>query len=203
MMIGTSWVTTRHATAGVLAHERVAQRAQPEGDVDPALPAGRAVVELAESVASGGFVGERGDDAAMGQQVEDPELALAQPLVGDDLDVQASRRDDVTGRLHRAHVRRADDGVGALAARLLAQPHAERVGLLDTEVRQRDVHVTVGEVEPLELPGTSRIVGDVAEALSVPEQPEGGELVSHRRRLPGAPGGVTPAFRRAVPHAIP
>ena len=67
MMIGDLVGDDEHPPVGVLADERVAERAQAQGDVDPALAARRAVVELAEPVAAASAsLGVGGDDAAGG-----------------------------------------------------------------------------------------------------------------------------------------
>src|SRR3954471_3636454 len=58
------------------------QAAYPQGDVGPALPARRPVVELAQQIPPAGFVGILLADAGAGHAVERAEVPLAQPLVG-------------------------------------------------------------------------------------------------------------------------
>ena len=71
----------QHALVGILQVDRVERRAQPQDDVGPALPAGRAVVEFAHLSAMRRLARELLADTAPGEPVEDAELALAQALV--------------------------------------------------------------------------------------------------------------------------
>jgi len=72
--------------------EPLEQAADPEQDVTPALPAGGPVVELAEQLPAPGLVGVCLTDTGPGEAVEPAEVALAQPLVLDDVDLDVAAR---------------------------------------------------------------------------------------------------------------
>ncbi len=181
-----------HPLAFVFAGDRVTQRTQPQRHVDPALPAGRPMVELAEPLAAPRFTGEAHPHPVPREQIEDAQLAFAQPLVEVDLESETGRRADALGRLRGADVRRGDDDVGH--RRLSGEPPAQRGRLLDAELGQGDVHVTVGDVQRLLLIGARPFANHVALALTVAHQPQLRRLW-HAQPLPGRDGGYTRARR--------
>src|SRR5688500_15349731 len=91
--------------------EHLGHAADPQSHVGPALPAGWPVVELAEVLAAGRLVREPLPDAAAGEAVEDTEVALAQPLVPDELEVEPGGADGDPGCGRSTGVRRAEHRV--------------------------------------------------------------------------------------------
>src|SRR5919107_1029474 len=74
--------------AVVVHAERVEHAAHPQRDVAPALAARRAVVELADALAAGRLVRELLADTGTGEPVEGAEVALPEPLVEGELQVE-------------------------------------------------------------------------------------------------------------------
>jgi transglutaminase-like putative cysteine protease len=173
----------------VLACERVAKRPQAKRDVDPALATGRSMVELAQPAPALGLVGKPRLDAAAREQIEDSELALAQALVEAQAAIDPGLVEHELGGLHSTDVRRRDHGRRRVV--VLTDPPTECTRLLAPELRQRHVHVALGEVERFEALGVRRVSSDIAEALPVSNQPELAGIVSHLGAIPTASGDRT------------
>ncbi len=75
------WCDEQHPSAGVLTAEGIAQGPEAECDVDPALSAGRAVVELAQPSPADGFGRHPARESTCRQEVGDAVLAFAESLV--------------------------------------------------------------------------------------------------------------------------
>src|SRR6187551_3316810 len=100
--------------------DRIQHGTQPKDDVGPALPARRAVVELAEHCAVRRFGRVTGTDSSGRQPIEYSELALAKPLVRDGARGaarQGTRLANELRRLASANVGRAEDDFGPLVLR--------------------------------------------------------------------------------------
>ena len=95
------------------------------------------------------------------------------------LDVEASRVEHMSRRVGGAQVRRRHDDVWASAGGLLSQPNTERLRLLDAQIRERDVHVPLGDVQTVDRNDSGCVVGDVAETLTVAQQPQCLQLRVH------------------------
>ena len=144
------------------------QAARAQHHVGPALPGRRLVVELADVGAALGLLGIPRPDALAGQAVEQPEVALAQALVHQQLDVEVGQRG--AGRVGGASVGRADDEVRSLPLREPCSPPAEGARLLLAVGGQLDVRVACRELEPLGIRVTGLVVGDVPGTLPVAHQ---------------------------------
>ena len=169
----------QHPLVEVFACQRVAQRADPQGDIHPALPAGGAVVELAEPPSALGLEGLARSTPAVVEQVEHAELAFAQSLVGVDRQIEpgltrAAMSAVCTARTYGDEITTCGGGARSTPA---SAPNAVR--LFDTERGQRDVHVALGDVEHLELRRASTVARHVAEALSMTQQPELDRITDH------------------------
>src|SRR6478736_2026095 len=177
-------------TAACLRQGKVKEEVtHPEGDVGPALAAGRTVVELAEPGPSLGLLGMARPDPRAGEPVEDPEVTLAQPFVPGRL--HPDGLGDDACRAGRPEVRRAEHDVGA--ARLgRGDVLRQHRGLSFAALGERRVGVSGVEVEMARtgLPGPG--IGDVADALTVADQDERVHRAGER------PGGC-PAQTHAVP----
>src|SRR4051794_38226223 len=93
----------------MLACERITKRSHAQGDVDPTLAAGRAVIELAESAPPFRLEGITRLDSVRGEQVQHPQLALAKPFVAVHPKVQAGCAECDGGGLHSSGIRRGDN----------------------------------------------------------------------------------------------
>ena len=141
---------------GVVAHQyhpvsaaQVVQFAEygskPQRHVGPALPRGRAVVELPDVAATLGLGGELLADPLPRQPVEASQVAFTEPLVQDDLAVDVLHR--APGGLQGPGVRRGQHQVRQVVG--LRHPLAERVCLAASLVGQLNVGVTGREVQPV------------------------------------------------------
>jgi hypothetical protein len=105
--------------------EHLGHAADPQRHVGPALAVGRPVVELAQPLAAGRLLGKLRADALAGETVEGAEVALAQALVADQLEVEPRLADgDLRGR-GGPGVRRAERRVRLLAGVPAGEPLAE------------------------------------------------------------------------------
>ena len=131
--------------------------------------------ELAEQLAQLGLLGMELGDALAGEPVEDPELLLAQALVGDEIEQRvgdAAGLADQPGGGFGPAIGRGQHHVGPLGRRHLGEPPSDRRGLALAERAQRHVDVAPGDVDmgvPRRLRG---VPGDVAGALAVPHDPD-------------------------------
>ena len=161
----TAWWVNIHTRCVLEALPEVGeQRPDPQHDVRPALPAGRLVVELADLGATLRLVGVQVPDALAGEPVELPQVALTEPFVEQDLDV-----DDAKGGLRGpggAGVGRRDDDGRALVLGQRLEVRTQGVGLRLPRVGQLDVRVPLLQVEPVGLLSPRLGVGQVAKALA-------------------------------------
>ena len=123
-----------------------------------------------------GFFREALADAERGQPVEDPELALAQPLVDDRSRRTAGERallaDDLGGLLRADIGRGQDDLAAARRAAATANQRPAASACCDAELRQRHVDVAHVDVDLVRAGFIGRIARDIALALPVPDQPQ-------------------------------
>ncbi len=165
----------QHAPVAIMQVDRVEHRAKAQDHVRPALAARRPVIEFTQQPPVRGFLRELGADAGGGQPVENPELALAQPLVDDRVRRAAGERagaaDDLRGLL-RPHVRRREDQLGAFLARQCGEPAASGVGLLAPEIGQGHVDVAARDVDLVRAGFVRRVARYVALTLPMPDEPQ-------------------------------
>src|SRR5689334_17979220 len=154
------------AAARIVLAQLAQQRAEPEQHVGPRLAAGGSVVELAEPLPPAGLIGQPGEHAPAGKQVQPPQLAVAQPLVDDAGHAGAGQCQ--LGGLPGAQVRRDDGDVGSFLLRPVGEPPADRLGLFPAGVGQWDVRVPFRDVDRLEAADLRFLGYHIAGALPVP-----------------------------------
>src|SRR6266536_2093082 len=160
----------QHPLVFVVAAQVAEQAAQPQGDVGPRLAAGGPVVELAEPAPPLRLLRQPCAHSVAGQQVEDAQFPIAQPLVAHHRYVAAVER-DLRG-LHSPQVRRDDRNLGTLVGRQRCKPDGDRRGLVPTGLRERHVGVPLRDVDQLDAVGLRPGRREVARALPVPDDAE-------------------------------
>jgi hypothetical protein len=151
--------------ARVVGAQFAQQRTQPQQHVGPGLAARRPVVELAEPGAARVLVGQPGPHAAAGVQIQHAQFAVAQPLVDDRGDAEAGQR-ELRG-LPGPQVRRHDRHLRPLVAVQLAEPGADRLGLLAAGPGQRHVGIAFRDVDQFQPAGLGVLRDHVAGALAM------------------------------------
>ena len=119
--------------------------------------------------------------------VENPELALAQPLVDDGprggRPTARPLADDLGG-LARPHIRRGQDEFGPLVGRQSGEPAARGFGLLVAEFGQGHVDVAQVDVDLMRARLVGGVARDIALALAMADEPQSlGPVLAHRRFL--------------------